>query len=449
MEDKKLQKEIIEYEEEIIKAETEHIQEETKILKFMLQSKAEEDEKLYAAVSKRVGKPVDKDNISTVSLPNAVWGEIYDEVSSKQNCLIRPSHLLLPFSLIRKSPELQKHVPEQEIEPGGLGVLKLLGERSTSRAMEIIKEYSSENTRIAHQGDLVYWQAFLSAIGFTFEDPIGEKEVITYIIQHVEGFEDADMDKKLVEQGFKGKLGPHKLATVKRRIASLSVFCDLAGWPNPTHSKEITQLLQKLTKKYGSSKPAGKAITKNILDDILYECEGNNPIDIRDKAMFLFAWGSGGRRRSEVTTANMKDLVKTPENEFVYTIPQSKTDQEGKGHPVPVNGRAARALIEWLTVSGITEGPIFRSITRGGRIKGELLPKDIYRIIKRRLKKAGYDESQFGAHSLRSGFVTTCGRMNKPLGDVMQMTTHRNVGTVMRYYQAGSVSNNSAANLAD
>lgn len=52
-------------------------------------------------------------------------------------------------------------------------------------------------------------------------------------------------------------------------------------------------------------------------------------------------------------------------------------------------------------------------------------------------------------NSLRSGFVREAGKKNKPLDDVMALATHRNVETIMRYYQAGSIINTSASNLAD
>jgi hypothetical protein len=42
-------------------------------------------------------------------------------------------------------------------------------------------------------------------------------------------------------------------------------------------------------------------------------------------------------------------------------------------------------------------------------------------IVKRRAQLAGL-EGDFGAHSLRSGFVTEAGRQNIPLGDTMAMT---------------------------
>ena len=325
--------------------------------------------------------------------------------------------------------------------------LDLIKDRSISRALEIIKEYSCENTRLANVGDLIYWQAWLSIIGFTFQQAVTEKEIFVFIIQHVEGL-DPEVDKKLVEQRYKRKLGPHKLSTIKRRIISLSLFFDSLKWNNPCKSEAVKQLLFKLTKKYGESKPSGRAITSDILNDMLATC-GDKIIDLRDKALLLFTWSSGGRRRSEVSLANLEDLTELDDGNFVYRIPQSKNDQEKRGHVVPINGRAAIELKAWLSASKAKQGPIFRSIKRDGVIGGRLWPNDVHRIVRRRLKKARYDETKYGAHSLRSGFVTTAGRHGKPIGDVMQMTTHRSVSILMKYYQAGNISNNSAANLID
>ena len=42
----------------------------------------------------------------------------------------------------------------------------------------------------------------------------------------------------------------------------------------------------------------------------------------------------------------MKDLAKTPNDEFIYNIPRSKTDQAGVVYPVPVKGSVAEALID-------------------------------------------------------------------------------------------------------
>jgi integrase len=67
-------------------------------------------------------------------------------------------------------------------------------------------------------------------------------------------------------------------------------------------------------------------------------------------------------------------------------------------------------------------------------------------IVKRRAQLAGL-EGDFGAHSLRSGFVTEAGRQNVPLGDTMAMTGHRLIQTVMRYFQTGAIGQTRAARL--
>lgn len=385
------------------------------------------------------GHPVDKDTIHNLEISDNTWSHTdgtWGNIDATWNKIMDA----LPHDLIQPSRTFNRNAPVH-LETS------LISDKSTSRALEIMKEDTSENTRLAHRGDLVYWQAWLNAIGFNFNEPLTERIIITFIVQHVEGL-DNEVDKKLVAQGSKQKLGPHKLSTVKRRVASLSVCLTRANAPNPCHSKAISALCQKLTKKYGCSTSAGKAITKDILNEMLETCN-DKLIDIRDKALLLFAWGSGGRRRSEVVAADMKNLTKSSDGNFVYTITHSKTDQGGNGNTVPLRGRVAKELQNWLDASNITEGNIFRSVRKADRIGGTLNGKEVNRIVKRRLNRAGYDETKYGAHSLRSGFVTEAGRKNKPLGDVMAMTTHRSVSTIMRYYQAGNIINNKAANLAD
>lgn len=70
------------------------------------------------------------------------------------------------------------------------------------------------------------------------------------------------------------------------------------------------------------------------------------------------------------------------------------------------------------------------------------------RIVQRRAKLTGLD-GDWAAHSLRSGFVTEAGRQGVPLGEVMVMTEHRSVTTVMGYFQAGSLMSSRATCLLE
>ena len=66
--------------------------------------------------------------------------------------------------------------------------------------------------------------------------------------------------------------------------------------------------------------------------------------------------------------------------------------------------------------------------------------------MKRRARLAGL-EGNYGAHSLRSGFVTEAGRQNVPMREAMAMTGHRSLATFLRYFQTGAVQHTKAANL--
>jgi hypothetical protein len=66
--------------------------------------------------------------------------------------------------------------------------------------------------------------------------------------------------------------------------------------------------------------------------------------------------------------------------------------------------------------------------------------------VQRRARLAGL-AGDWAAHSLRSGFVTEAGRQGVALGEVMAMTEHRSVGTVMGYFQAGTLLSSRASAL--
>jgi len=106
----------------------------------------------------------------------------------------------------------------------------------------------------------------------------------------------------------------------------------------------------------------------------------------------------------------------------------------------------ADALTAWLAASNIITGPIFRRIRGAATVAEPLSAEAVALIVKRRAQLAGL-EGDFGAHSLRSGFVTEAGRQNVPLGDTMAMTGHRSIQTVMRYFQTGAIGQTRAARL--
>jgi hypothetical protein len=83
-------------------------------------------------------------------------------------------------------------------------------------------------------------------------------------------------------------------------------------------------------------------------------------------------------------------------------------------------------MTAWLNASGGRSGAIFRRI-RGTKAVGPVLGQAVWLIVKRRAQLAGW-EGDFGAHSLRSGYVTEAGRQNVPLGEAIALTGHLSMG---------------------
>ena len=68
--------------------------------------------------------------------------------------------------------------------------------------------------------------------------------------------------------------------------------------------------------------------------------------------------------------------------------------------------------------------------------------------MQKRAQLAGL-EGDWAGHSMRSGFITEAGYRNLPIGDVMAMTEHKKVDTVMGYYRTGDLATNPVSNMLD
>ena len=339
---------------------------------------------------------------------------------------------------------------KQELFP----VQKKLLQEAAYDATGLISESVADNTVKAYTSDFDYWRAW-AMHALAFEIVYGESVpiplVVKFITDHRKGLSKR-VDKALLECGAKSKPGRHAMSTVERRIASLSKYHTQNGLENPCKSREVKETLKaakKVSVKSGDRPNRKHALVLEPLEQLLSTCDGSL-LGKRDAALLLFAFSSGGRRRSEVARADMADLREVGED-FTYTLPYSKTDQAGENTlTVPIAGRAAHALKSWLAASSVSSGRIFRRVRKGGKSVSDsgISDKTVANIVKRRAIEAGLDPRVFSGHSLRSGFVTESGRQRVPLPDSMAMSGHKTVRVAVGYYQPGNSLRGPGAKLA-
>jgi integrase len=333
----------------------------------------------------------------------------------------------------------------------------------TQRAVnDLLHEGESQNTLASYRSALRYWAAWYGIrYGNQIQLPVPSACVMQFIVDHAERTTDkglvselpVDIDLALVQAGFKGKIGALAHSTLQHRISVLSKVHQMREFKNPCQDPKVRELLSRTRKAYakrGALPRKKQALTKDPLQALLGTCDATLK-GKRDRALLLFAWASGGRRRSEVTQAQFEFLRIAGNDGYVYALSHSKNNQAGAERPEnnkPVTGIAALAMREWLEASRITSGAIFRRIHKGGHLGATLSPASVRDIVKARCVLAGI-EGDFSAHSLRSGFVTEAGRQNIPLAETMAMTGHHSVATILGYFRSESTLSSAAAHLID
>ncbi len=101
------------------------------------------------------------------------------------------------------------------------------------------------------------------------------------------------------------------------------------------------------------------------------------------------------------------DLSEVPDG-LRITIRRSKTDPAGAGQEIAIprgtHLRPVETLQAWLAAAAISAGPVFRPVSKGGRVGPNPLGDDGFvRALKRRAAAAGLDAAAFSGHSLRGG----------------------------------------------
>jgi integrase len=355
---------------------------------------------------------------------------------------------------VLNNTNLLAKVDETPLDPHAMAL------HAQEAAAAFIAAGTAANTVRSYRSALTYWSAWLQlrygqALG---DAPLPVTVAVQFVLDHLArplpdgGWAHLlppSIDAALVSARVKARLGPLAFNTVSHRLSVLGKWHRIKDWDSPTQASALKTLLREARKaqsRQGVNVRKKTAIVLEPLQALLATCT-DGVRGVRDRALLLLAWSGGGRRRSEVVGLQIGDVRQLDGDTWLYALGTTKTDTAGVRREKPLRGPAAQALAAWLAAAPAASGPLFRRMFKGGKVGTTGLSADqVARIVQRRAKLAGL-EGDWAAHSLRSGFVTEAGRQGVPLGEVMAMTEHRSVSTVMGYFQAGSLLSSRATTL--
>jgi site-specific recombinase XerD len=299
-------------------------------------------------------------------------------------------------------------------------------------AKDVLKHLHAGNTLRAYKSDFRDFSKYLDSIGKHPED-VTSTTIINYL-------------DSLKEKG-------RKYSTIQRRLVAIRAIYKEYGqmmeqeaqakgetdfvYHNPASTDRVKRWVKALRKTIGVAQKQKRPATKRIMNALLSEIQGDRLIDIRNRALLAIGY-AGAFRRSELAALNVEDIEQDSEGVYII-VRKSKTDQEGQGmkkfiyYGEKASQCPVRLLEAWIRAAEIKEGALFRRVNKGGRVGDRMSDKAIYNVVKDTARKAGFDEREFGGHSLRAGLITQLADDGVEERDIMRHSGHKSVEIMRRY----------------
>src|SRR5713101_6237524 len=188
-----------------------------------------------------------------------------------------------------------------------------------------------------------------------------------------------------------------KPSTLGRRVAAIRYSHKLASLEPPTDAEGVKATMRGIRRTFGTARTK-KAPAIAAKMQSMVALAPDSLTGLRDRALLLVGF-AGAFRRSELVALDVADIQFTDDG-LVVTLRRSKTDQEGEGRKVGIPHGSkpqtcpVRALRAWLEAAGISEGPLFRSVNRHGKLGAAALSgRAVAIVVKHAAELAGLDAS--------------------------------------------------------
>lgn len=240
-------------------------------------------------------------------------------------------------------------------------------------------------------------------------------------------------------------------ATIRRYVSSIAHLHRAAELPAPSDGNTVKLALRRMMKEDGAAQQQADGLTRRLVDRALH-AGGSRLRDLRNRALLAVAYDTLCRR-SELVALRREDLQAGPHGDGTLLVRRGKTDQEGAGMVRFLAPDTMKLLHGWIEAAGITEGALFRSVRKGGRVGDPLDPGDVARLFKAMVRAAGLTPEQvagISGHSSRVGAaqdMAASDRIEMPA--IMQAGGWKSPQMVARYTQRQAARRSGAAKLAE
>ena len=251
--------------------------------------------------------------------------------------------------------------------------------------------------------------------------------------------------------------GSLSINTLRLRLAALSKWHREHGFPDPTKSDLVTQVLKGIRNAHNLPEKQARPFELEHLQQVSNWLEHSESRSVdprqlraeylrrhRDQAMLLLGFWRAFRS-DELTLLTIENITVEPGRGMVCYLPRSKGDlnNNGRSFRCPALSRLCpvEAYQQWLAISGLTKGPIFRSINRWGNIgTNAIAAGSIVPWLRHLFGQAGVEAPEsYSSHSLRRGFATWAQASGWDVKELMEYVGWRDVKSAIRYIDVSGI----------
>ena len=276
-----------------------------------------------------------------------------------------------------------------------------LSDADEAALTELYRRGTPANTLRAWERDLAYIAAWKRlSFGQPLAWPEDERVALRFVLDHAQDLTERpgprpEVALEMIAHGLRRDLACPAPATLDRRIASWQAFHRMRNLASPFQPPLVQQARAKARR--ANARPRArnrpKPVTRDVLETLLATCDASHR-GLRDRAMLMLAFASGGRRRSEVTALDVEDIGLDDFRREGPDLDPAAGNQDHQGGPgAPPAAEGPRRPRAGALAGGDTDHRRARCSARSRKsdrpLPRRLAPDALRIILRHRLELAG------------------------------------------------------------
>ncbi|WP_095115187.1 site-specific integrase [Pseudomonas sp. Irchel 3F3] len=239
-------------------------------------------------------------------------------------------------------------------------------------------------------------------------------------------------------------------STLRTNLAALAQWHQQRGFVDPTKAAQVRDTLRGIQALHPQPVKQAPALQLKVLEasieglsaDVHSALPALRLRAARDQALILLGFWRAFRGDELCRLQAEHVRIEAGEGMQLF-LPSSKTDRDNRGRnlTMPALKRLCpvQATEQWLLLSGIQQGPLFRRIDRWGHLNAQPLnANSVSRLLRRALLRSGIEAEGYSAHSLRRGFATWASRNQWSTEALMAYVGWCDVQSAARYIESNA-----------